>query len=143
MKDLARTYKTRIEMRQIGVRDEAKLLAEFEHCGRELCCRTFMKQLQPVTMKMAKNQKATLDPAKISGRCGRLMCCLRYEDKTYEALRKELPKRGSRVQLERGEGDVVKTEVLSQNITVELRDGTRVVVQPKDILAVKSKGKRR
>ena len=80
-------------MKQIGVRDEARLLADYEHCGRELCCRSFLKNLEPVTMKMAKNQKGNLRPSKISGRCGRLMCCLRYEDKVYEDLKHVLPKR--------------------------------------------------
>lgn len=87
VKDLARRFRTRIEMRQIGVRDEARLLADYEHCGRELCCRTFLRTLEPVTMRMAKMQKATLDPSKISGHCGRLMCCLRFEDEIYSEKR--------------------------------------------------------
>jgi len=135
VKDLAAEYRTRIEMRQIGVRDEARLLAEFEHCGRELCCRTFMKDLEPVTMRMAKLQRTTLDPQKISGRCGRLMCCLRFEDQTYAELREQLPKRGTRVQTPQGAGTVTATEVLKQTVTVDLggdRDGTFQVdeIQP-------------
>lgn len=120
VKDLAAQYRTRIEMRQIGVRDEARLLADIEHCGRELCCRTFMKDLAPVTMRMAKAQKTTLDPAKISGRCGRLMCCLRFEDETYAELRGNLPKRGSYVKTPQGEGTVTGSEVLKQTVAVDL-----------------------
>ena len=133
VKDLAQEYRTRIEMRQIGVRDEARLLADFEHCGRELCCKTFMKKLEPVTMKMAKNQKATLDPSKISGRCGRLMCCLRFEDKTYEALKRSLPRKGTRVLTPEGEGDVIAQDILSQLVRVELADRREAIVPLEDI----------
>ena len=135
VKDLAAQYRTRIEMRQIGVRDEARLLADVEHCGRPLCCKTFMKDLAPVTMRMAKAQKTTLDPAKISGRCGRLMCCLRFEDQTYAELREKLPKRGSRVETPQGTGTVAATEVLKQTAMVELEDG-RELVFPVDDLEV-------
>ena len=127
VKDLAGQYRTRIEMRQIGVRDEARLLADIEHCGRELCCRTFMKDLAPVTMRMAKAQKTTLDPAKISGRCGRLMCCLRFEDQTYAELREKLPKRGTRVRTPKGDGTVIASAILKQTVSVDLgeaRDAT-------------------
>jgi len=126
VKDLAGQYRTRIEMRQIGVRDEARLLADMEHCGRMLCCKSFMKDLAPVTMRMAKAQKTTLDPAKISGRCGRLMCCLRYEDQTYAELREQLPRRGTRVKTPEGVGTVTGTEILKQTVSVDLgsdRDG--------------------
>jgi cell fate regulator YaaT (PSP1 superfamily) len=133
VKDLAKKYQTRIEMRQIGVRDEARLLAEYEHCGCQLCCRTFIKNLEPVTMKMAKNQKATLDPSKISGRCGRLMCCLRFEDKTYDELKQNLPKRGTDVRTSEGEGSVVDYDILQQLVQVELRDGRRHKFNVKDI----------
>jgi len=140
VKDLASEYRTRIEMRQIGVRDEARLLAEYEHCGRELCCRTFMDNLEPVTMRMAKLQKTTLDPAKISGRCGRLMCCLRFEDETYTALKAALPKRGTRVRLAQGAGDVVGSEILAQTVTVQMPDGRTVRVDLSDILEVLPEG---
>ncbi|MFW6158674.1 MAG: PSP1 domain-containing protein [Planctomycetota bacterium] len=126
VKDLAAEYRTRIELRQIGVRDEARLLAEYGHCGRPLCCRSFIKDLEPVTMRMAKLQKTTLDPAKISGRCGRLMCCLRFEDDLYNHLKRELPKKGTRVKTPEGTGEVVGTEVLEQNVAVEL-PGRRTV----------------
>ncbi len=136
VKDLATQYRTRIEMRQIGVRDEARLLAEYEHCGRELCCRTFMKDLQPVTMRMAKLQKTTLDPTKISGRCGRLMCCLRFEDDIYSELKKALPKRGARVQLEDGVAEVISSEVLAQSLVVEYADNRRIKIEVSDIQEV-------
>jgi len=133
VKDLAGQYRTRIEMRQIGVRDEARLLADIEHCGRELCCRSFMKDLAPVTMRMAKAQKTTLDPAKISGRCGRLMCCLRFEDQVYAELRDNLPKRGTHVRTPEGEGMVVGSHILKQLVAVDLNDNREVTVPVADI----------
>ena len=96
VRDLAREFQTRIEMRQIGVRDEAKLLADYGDCGQPICCATFLTKMPPVSMKMAKLQRSTLDPTKISGRCGRLKCCLRYEFETYEELAADLPPRRSR-----------------------------------------------
>lgn len=136
VKDLAQEYRTRIEMRQIGVRDEARLLADFEHCGRELCCKTFIKELEPVTMKMAKSQKATLDPSKISGRCGRLMCCLRFEDKSYEELKRNLPRKGSRVATADGEGEIVAQDILGQTVKVELGDGKEGVFGVTDVQVI-------
>ncbi len=134
VKDLAKKYKSRIEMKQIGVRDEAKLLAEYQHCGRELCCRTFLKNLEPVTMKMAKNQKATLDPSKISGRCGRLMCCLRYEDDAYEEMKHNLPRKGTLIATTKGVGEVVDYDILQQKITMESKDKKLVVISKKEII---------
>jgi len=99
VRDLAREYRMRIELKQIGARDEAKILGDVSYCGRELCCSSWIREMRPVTMKMAKNQKSTLDPSKISGMCGRLLCCLRYEDEVYTELRKNLPKRGKRVRV--------------------------------------------
>lgn len=125
VKDLAQEYRCRIEMRQIGVRDEARLLADYEHCGRPLCCRTFVKKLEPVSMKMAKSQKATLDPSKISGRCGRLMCCLRFEDDVYEELKRSLPRKGTRVNTPEGPGTVADQEVMLQSVVVDLGEGKR------------------
>ena len=97
VKELATEYRTRIEMRQVGARDEARLLADFETCGREVCCKVFLKTLKPISMRMAKVQKATLDPTQVSGRCGRLKCCLRYEHVGYEELDKKLPRVGTRI----------------------------------------------
>ena len=129
VRDLAWHFHTRIELRQIGARDEARLLADYEHCGQPLCCRTFLRSLEPVTMRMAKLQRTTLDPSKISGRCGRLMCCLRFEDAVYRELRKGLPKRGTRVAVGSDEGTVVSTEILTQQVAVRLGDG-RIVHAP-------------
>ena len=136
VRDLAQKLHARIEMKQIGVRDEAKLLGTVNSCGRELCCRSFLKTFAPVTMKMAKNQKSTLDPSKISGRCGRLMCCLRYEDDTYSDLKRELPRRGCGVCTSCGNGKVVDHEVLKQNVIVELENGTRVSVPLRDVQVI-------
>jgi len=135
VKKLARQYQTRIEMRQIGSRDEAKLLADYETCGQQCCCQRFLKVLKPVNMRMAKMQKATLDPSKISGYCGRLKCCLRYEDETYAELKKRLPRRNSRVKSKYGEGKVIDTQILTQLVMVEKDDGTRIAV-PVDELEI-------
>jgi len=140
VKDLAREYQTRIEMRQIGVRDEAKLKADFGDCGKEVCCKTHMTSMPPVSMRMAKTQKATLDPAKISGRCGRLKCCLRFEDKTYLRLKEELPKVGSRVETPKGVGDVVSQELLAQKVVVEFEDGHRLCLEASEVRAVEKPG---
>lgn len=134
VKDLAKEYQARIEMKQIGVRDEARLLADYQHCGQELCCRAFLKNLEPITMKMAKNQKATLDPSKISGRCGRLLCCLRYEDKVYEDLKHVLPKKGAIVKTAKGVGEVINYDVLQQQVTIELENGNKIHVSVHDII---------
>ena len=134
VRDLAREFQTRIEMRQIGVRDEARLLGDYERCGRPLCCRAFMRDLEPVSMKMAKVQKATLDPAKISGRCGRLMCCLRFEHNTYKELAKNLPRRNTEVGTPAGKGKVVDTDVVTQIVGVLLEAGTRVNVPVESLM---------
>jgi cell fate regulator YaaT (PSP1 superfamily) len=118
--ELAREYQCRIEMRQVGARDEARLVADYERCGQHCCCKNFLKVLKPISMRSAKIQKATLDPLKISGRCGRLMCCLRYEDATYEELRKRLPKNKSRVGTSEGPGTVIDSKILVQLVLVRL-----------------------
>ncbi|MHC4457639.1 MAG: PSP1 domain-containing protein [Planctomycetota bacterium] len=135
VKKLAQEYQTRIEMRQIGSRDEAKLLGDLETCGQECCCKRFLKLLKPVNMRMAKMQKATLDPSKISGYCGRLKCCLRYEDETYTELKKRLPKKNTKVKTELGQGKVVDTQILTQLVMVEHEDGTKIAV-PLDELEI-------
>lgn len=136
VKDLARAMQTRIEMRQIGVRDEAKLLADYGDCGKPVCCNTHLTRMPPVSMRMAKVQKTTLDPSKISGRCGRLKCCLRYEFDTYQALEHELPAVGSRVVTPHGQGRVLAQEVLAQKVVVEFEDRRRIVVGTKELLGV-------
>lgn len=133
VKKLAQEYQTRIEMRQIGSRDEAKLLGDVESCGQQCCCIRFLKSLKPVNMRMAKLQKATLDPSKISGFCGRLKCCLRYEDLTYTELKKLLPHRGTRVKTSQGAGRVADYQILTQLIVVELDNQTRIVVPREEI----------
>lgn len=146
VKDLAREYRTRIELKQIGVRDEARLLADLDHCGLEICCRSFIKKLEPVTMKMAKAQKATLDPAKISGRCGRLMCCLRYEDSVYDELKRNLPRKGQRVVCDDGTAEVIAYDILSQTLMVEYTDRRRMKIpmaQVKKVLPRESRDEKR
>ena len=139
VKQLAAEFQTRIEMRQIGVRDEAKLLADYGDCGKPVCCNTHLSLMPPVSMKMAKIQKATLDPTKISGRCGRLKCCLRYEFETYEELRNELPPVGVEVITSSGRGKVLRHEILSQQVLVEMEDHRRTIVARQDILTVLEK----
>jgi len=130
---LASEFQTRIEMRQIGVRDEAKLLADYGDCGKTVCCNTHLAQMPPVSMKMAKLQKATLDPTKISGRCGRLKCCLRYEYDVYEQLQKTLPPLGAIVECEEGRGKVVSQEVLAGQILVVTEDHRHILVDAVDV----------
>jgi cell fate regulator YaaT (PSP1 superfamily) len=134
VKDLAREYKTRIEMRQIGVRDEAKLLADYGDCGKPVCCNTHMTSMPPVSMRMAKLQKSTLDPSKISGRCGRLKCCLRFEQEVYEEFQQQLPSVGSRILTRKGQGRVLSQEILARKVLVEFEDGRRVIVAAAEIL---------
>ncbi len=134
VRDLAHALHTRIELRQIGARDEARLVADYEKCGQHCCCKQFLKVLTPISMRAAKVQKATLDPTKISGRCGRLMCCLRYEDETYEELRKKLPKRNSRVETEKGDAWVIDGQILTQLVLCQFDDGKREAIPMEKIL---------
>ncbi len=143
VKDLARALQTRIEMRQIGVRDEAKILADYGDCGKPVCCNTHLSRMPPVSMRMAKLQKTTLDPSKISGRCGRLKCCLRYEFDAYQALERDLPAVGSKVITPRGQGRVLALEVLAQRVVVEFEDRRRIVVGPDEILGVEKRSRPR
>lgn len=137
VKRLAHEYQTRIEMRQIGSRDEAKILGDVESCGQQCCCQRFLKALKPVNMRMAKMQKATLDPSKISGYCGRLKCCLRYEDETYTELKRRLPRRGAVVRTLHGEGKVIDTQILTQLVVVEYADGKKEAVGLEDINGIR------
>ena len=125
---------TRVELKQIGARDEARLTADYERCGQYCCCKNFLKVLKPVSMRSAKTQKATLDPLKISGRCGRLMCCLRYEDKTYSELKKNLPNRKTRVGTPHGDGIVLDSQILTQLVLVRLDDTRTVAVPVEELL---------
>ncbi len=122
VKVLAGEFQTRIEMRQIGVRDETRLLADFGDCGKEVCCNWFLTEMPPVSMKMAKLQKATLDPTKISGRCGRLKCCLRYEYDYYVEAQKKSPPTGRHVQTEEGDDKVVCREIPAKKVVGDADD---------------------
>ena len=121
VKDLAAIFRMRIELRQIGVRDEAKMMGSIGICGRKLCCSTFLGELEPVTIKMAKEQSLSLNPAKISGICGRLMCCLRYEEETYKELNELLPDEGDLVLTPNGKGEVLSVSPLRGLIKVAIR----------------------
>ncbi|MFK7882662.1 MAG: regulatory iron-sulfur-containing complex subunit RicT [Phycisphaerales bacterium] len=131
--ELQDEFGVRIDMRQVGARDEARITADYERCGQYCCCKNFLKVLKPISMKSAKVQKATLDPLKISGRCGRLMCCLRYEDETYDELRKKLPHRKSRVGTPEGDGMVLETQILTQLAMILLDTGTRVAIPVEEL----------
>lgn len=132
VKDLAKIFKARIELRQIGVRDEARLFGGFGSCGRELCCAKFLRDFEPVTIKMAKEEGLPLNPPKISGLCGRLMCCLSFEYETYKMLSKGLPREGERLHLQQGKGKVISVNVFKRSATVELEDGTQIEVSYKE-----------
>lgn len=133
VKDLVSKFRTRIEMRQIGVRHEAKMVGGLGCCGRELCCATFLNEFAPVSVKMAKEQNLSLNPAKISGVCGRLMCCLTYEYKTYLEQKKGLPKLGKRMMTEQGEGKVIRQNVMERVSTVLLQDGEELDIRHEDV----------
>ena len=120
VKDLASVFKTRIELRQVGVRDEAKMLGGLGICGREFCCSRFLNDFQPVTIKMAKEQNLSLNPVKISGTCGRLMCCLGYEEEAYEYLNRITPRPGAAVKTPRGKGVVAERSILTGKVKVRL-----------------------
>ncbi len=132
VKDLAKIFKARIELRQIGVRDEARLFGGFGSCGRELCCAKFLRDFEPVTIKMAKEEGLPLNPPKISGLCGRLMCCLSFEYETYKMLSRGLPREGERLHLQQGKGKVISVNVFKRSATVELEDGTQIEVSYKE-----------
>jgi cell fate regulator YaaT (PSP1 superfamily) len=136
VKVLAKQFSTRIEMRQIGVRDEAKLLADYGDCGKPVCCNTHLVKMPPVSMKMAKLQKATLDPTKISGRCGRLKCCLRYEFETYDEIQKSLPNIGSQIVTRNGKAKVIAQQLLAQQLLIETEDHRRMLIEASEVLSV-------
>ena len=140
VKDLAAIYKTRIELRQIGVRDEVKRMGGNGICGRELCCCSFLGNFETVSIKMAKEQNISLTPSKISGNCGRLMCCLKYEQEVYEEKLKKLPKIGAIVKTADGTGEVCGVETLIEKVKVKLKDGEDIFYKKydaKDITIIK------
>ena len=129
VKDLATIFKTRIELRQIGVRDEAKMLGGLGPCGRSLCCSTFLGDFASVSIKMAKEQNLSLNPTKISGICGRLMCCLNYEQSTYEDIRKRLPKVGSIVKISDYKGEVISNNTVKESVKVKYKRNDEEVIE--------------
>ena len=133
VKDLARIFKTRIELRQIGVRDEAKMLGGMGPCGMQSCCTRFLREFEPVSIKMAKKQELSLNPAKISGICGRLMCCLRYEEECYMKMRKEMPDRGEEVELPIGSGEVVDRNLIKKTVDVAIGEDETVEIDAEDL----------
>ena len=140
VKRLAAKFQSRIEMRQIGARDEAKLLGDYGDCGRPLCCSGYLQQMPPVTMRMAKLQKATLDPNKLSGRCGRLKCCLRYENDHYEELASKIPPPGSEILTREGKARVLNVELLAQQMLIATEDNRRILITPDECLSVIKRG---
>jgi len=133
VKELAKEFKIRIELRQVGVRDEAKIIGGLGNCGNICCCKKFLNNFSIVSIKMVKEQSLALNPAKISGICGRLMCCLSYEYDMYVDYKKGFPKVGKRIKIPQGEGKVVKHNALTSSITVELEDGKEITLQAKDL----------
>ncbi len=126
VKDLAQLFKARIEMRRMGARDEARRLGGYGCCGQPLCCATFLQEFEPVTIGMAKEQRLSLDPDRVSGTCGRLLCCLMFECRTYRELGKRMPREGTRVITKQGEGEVVDLNILKRLVTVEFEEGQRI-----------------
>jgi cell fate regulator YaaT (PSP1 superfamily) len=133
VRKLAAQLKMRIEMRQIGVRDEAKMVGGMGFCGRELCCSAFLQDFELVSIKMAKEQHLPLNPTKISGLCGRLMCCLSFEVDTYQELKKNLPKVGKRITTKYGEGKVLRQNLLLQTITLEMASGGVITIKTDEL----------
>jgi cell fate regulator YaaT (PSP1 superfamily) len=125
VRDLARTFRTRIELKQIGVRDEAALLGGVGRCGRELCCSTWLPELKPVSLQLAKDQRLSLNPAQISGCCGRLMCCLMYEHKTYVEARRRFPREGKTLRTGKGQEKVLSVDIWRERVVLRDRDGER------------------
>lgn len=141
VKSLASVFKTRIELRQIGVRDEAKMLGGIGVCGRPICCNSFLGDFQPVSIKMAKEQNLSLNPTKISGTCGRLMCCLKYEQSTYEEMLKFVPRVDAIVETPDGRGTVIENNVLSGLVKVRINHGEDSIINvydAKNIVTIKA-----
>lgn len=134
VKDLVQQFRTRIEMKQIGVRQQAKIVGGLGPCGRPLCCATFINNFSPVTIKMAKGQNISLNPNKISGMCGRLMCCLNYEYGFYDQIKKDFPKVGKKVTTKEGEGKVIRQNVLKESLTVMLESGVEIDIKINDLV---------
>ena len=139
VKDLATVFRTRIELRQIGVRDEVKIIGGLGSCGRELCCSSWLSDFMSVSIRMAKDQNLSLNPAKISGICGRLMCCLKYEHECYEQAKEELPEIGRLVSTPDGDGRVFSVNIFKKSLSVELKQSKIVKEYPHDQVALRNK----
>ena len=135
VRDLAQTFRTRIELKQIGLRDEAALLGGVGRCGRELCCSTWLPELKSVSLQLAKDQLLSLNPAQISGCCGRLMCCLMYEHETYVQARRRFPREGKKLRTQRGEENVVLVDIWGETVTLRGGDGERRTVSLDELMA--------
>ena len=133
VRDLAHNFHVRIEMRQIGVRDEAKMVGGIGNCGKEFCCSTFLRNFEPVSVRMAKEQNLALNPMKISGACGRLMCCLAYEHNNYIELKKKFPPCGKKVKTPAGDGKIIRRDILNNKVSVLMENGEEKVYSIKDI----------
>ncbi|WP_373500956.1 stage 0 sporulation family protein [Desulfococcus sp.] len=133
VKLLVKEFRIRIEMRQVGIRNQAKMCGGIGRCGRELCCATFIEKFDPVSIRMAKEQGLSLNPTKISGQCGRLMCCLTFENETYQALRSEFPKIGKIASTPKGRGKIVRHNVICNRVAVRLEEGQEMEFELKDI----------
>jgi cell fate regulator YaaT (PSP1 superfamily) len=142
IQDLRKTLKTRVELRQVGVRDEARLMGGLGRCGRLLCCASFLGEFDPVSIRMAKRQDISLNPAEISGLCGRLLCCLAYEDGFYREAKEKLPKLGETVRTRYGTGEVKALNALKETVTVELKNEVTMEVAAEEILERRGKRKR-
>ena len=139
VKMLVNKFRVKIEMRQVGIRNQAKMCGGLGRCGREICCSAFMGKFEPVSIRMAKNQGLSLNPTKISGQCGRLMCCLTFENKTYQHLKEKAPKVGKKVESERGTGKVVRHNLISNKIGVKFEDGIETEIDMSEIITGKDK----
>jgi cell fate regulator YaaT (PSP1 superfamily) len=142
VRDLARRFRARVHLRQIGPRDQAKLMGGIDRCGRELCCSTWLTEFRPISIRMAKNQSLPLNPSEISGVCGKLLCCLSFEDEQYKDMRTGLPKVGAKLTSAVGKGRVVAVNVLTGTITIEWETGTRVEVDAEAFADLKRRRER-
>ncbi len=136
VRELAQQFHTRIEMRQIGARDVASKLGNVGPCGRQLCCKTFLKEYEPISVRMAKDQNLSLNPGKLAGMCGRLKCCLRYEHSMYEDLKRALPKIGSLVEAQEGLGVVKERDILAESVVIQLEDSRQIKVKAADLIHI-------
>jgi cell fate regulator YaaT (PSP1 superfamily) len=134
VRDLSHSLKVHVEMRQIGPRDEAKLISGFGRCGRSLCCASFLREFNPVSIKMAKEQDLPLSPMKISGLCGRLLCCLGYEFDLYREMRDRIPKEGKSIKTTKGDGIVVGSKPVAEKVIIELESAARIEVSLDEII---------